>query len=70
MHNFKKMLKKSTFLNQFGVQAVKLEKKIRKRAYTHFDNKWGSISKNKKLNEQFHGYICSKKVNFTHKWRF
>ena len=39
------MLKKSTFLKQFWVQAVQLEKKIRKGAYAHFENKWGLQSK-------------------------
>ena len=31
------------FLNSFRVQAVRLEEKVRKGAYVHLKNKWGSL---------------------------
>ena len=31
------------FSTSFGVQAVHLEEKVRKGAYAHFENKWGSL---------------------------
>ena len=31
------------FSISFGVQAVHLEEKVRKGAYAHFENKWGSL---------------------------
>ena len=36
------------FFIQFWVQAVHLEEKVRKSAYTHFENKWG-VSEVKKI---------------------
>ena len=37
-----KCLKSQKNLTSFGVQAVWLKEKVRKGAYTHFENKWGS----------------------------
>ena len=39
---YKNVKKSQHFLTSFGVPAVQLEKKIRKGAYAHFENKWGS----------------------------
>ena len=36
------------FLNNFRVQAVRMEEKVRKGAYVHLKNKWGSLKSKKK----------------------